>query len=70
MFLNISQTLSEACNFIKKETPTHVFCGKFCEILGTAFLYRTPAVVASEDYPSLSSLFNGKILNFENLFLR
>ena len=34
--------LEKACNFIKKETLTHVFSCKFCEISKNNFCYRTP----------------------------
>ena len=31
----------DACNFIKKESPTQVVSCEFCEILRTRFFYRT-----------------------------
>ena len=36
-----------ACNFIKKETLTQVFCCEFCEISKNTFFHRTPLVAAS-----------------------
>ena len=36
------------CNFIKKETPAHVFSYKFCEIFKNTFFYGIPSVAASE----------------------
>ena len=38
----------EACNFIKKETPTQVFSSEFCEISKNTSFHRTPPVAASE----------------------
>ena len=43
MFLEISQ----ACNFIKKETLAQVLSCEFCEISKNTFSYRTPPVTAS-----------------------
>ena len=37
----------EACNFIKKETPTQVFSCVFHKIFKKTFFYRTPPVAAS-----------------------
>ena len=34
----------QTCIFIKKETLTHVFCCKFCDIFKNTFFYRTPLV--------------------------
>ena len=34
-----------ACNFLKKETLTHVFSCEFCEISKNTFFYRTPLVL-------------------------
>ena len=56
MFLEISQNsqksicarvsllnkVTEACNFIKKETLSQRFSCKFCEIYKNTFFYRTP----------------------------
>ena len=39
---------SQACNFIKKESPAQMFSCGFCEFLRTPFFYRTPPVAASE----------------------
>ena len=55
VFLKISQNSQEntcatvpfffqTCIFIKKETLTHVFCCKFCDIFKNTFFYRTPLV--------------------------
>ena len=55
VFLKISQNSQEntcatvpfffqTCIFIKKETLTHVFCCKFCDIFQNTFFYRTPLV--------------------------
>ena len=44
-FLMTLQT--EACNFIKEGTLTHVFSGEFCEISMSTFSYRTFPVAAS-----------------------
>ena len=41
MFLEISQNLLQACNFIKKETLTQVFSCKFWEISNNTFLQST-----------------------------
>ena len=43
LFLEISQ----ACNFIKKETLAQVFSWEFCENSNDIFLHRTPLVAAS-----------------------
>ena len=40
--------LSEACNFIKKETLAQVFSCEFCEISKNTFFHRTPPAAASE----------------------
>ena len=40
--------LSQACNFIKKETLAQVFFCEFCEISENTFSYKTPPVAASE----------------------
>ena len=37
----------QACDFIKKETPTQNFSCDFCEILKNILFYRTPPVAAS-----------------------
>ena len=34
------QSRSDACNFIRIETQTHVFCCEFCEIFKTSFFYN------------------------------
>ena len=55
VFLEISQNsqentcarVSEACNFIKKETLAQVFSCEFCEISKNPFSYRTLTVAAS-----------------------
>ena len=38
-----------ACNLIKKETPTQMFSCENCETFKNTFFYRTPLVVASEE---------------------
>ena len=40
----LNYCLAKACNFLKKETLTHVFCCEFCEISKNNFCYRTPPV--------------------------
>ena len=40
-------SMSEVCNFIKKETMAHFFSGEFCKIFKKTFFYRTPLVAAS-----------------------
>ena len=35
--------LKNFTNFIKKETPTHVFSCIFCEIFKNTYFYRTPS---------------------------
>ena len=69
VFLKISQNLDEnactgvsflkklqACNFIKKETPTQVFFCKFCKIFKSTFFHRTPPVAASESGRKICAL--------------
>ena len=41
------KSISESCNFIKKETLAQVFSCEFCEIFKNTFYYRTPLIVAS-----------------------
>ena len=41
------QALTQACNFIKKETLAQVFFYEFCEIFKNIFFHRTPLVDAS-----------------------
>ena len=55
MFLEISQ----ACNFIKKETLAQVFSCEFCESSKNTFSYRTPSLAAS-----INRKFNPQIGNF------
>ena len=38
----------QACNFIEKDTLTHVFSCEFCEICKNTFSYRTPPLAASD----------------------
>ena len=38
----------QACNFIKKKSPTHLFSCKICELSNDIFSYRTPSLAASE----------------------
>ena len=40
--------MSEACNFIKKETLAQVFSCETCEISQNTFSYRTATVAASD----------------------
>ena len=55
VFLEISENsqantcvrVSEACNFIKKETLAQVFSCEFCKISKNTFSYKTPPVAAS-----------------------
>ena len=39
---------AQACNFIKKETPTQVFSCEICGIFENTFFYRTPSVAVSQ----------------------
>ena len=39
---------ASACNFIKKETLTQVFCSGFYEISKNTFSYKTPPVTTSD----------------------
>ena len=50
--------LSEAANFIKKETLAQVFSREFCEICKNTFFYRTPLVAASEICQILDFFFS------------
>ena len=43
-----NETMPQACNFIKKETPAQVFSCEFCEISKNTYFHRTPLVAASE----------------------
>ena len=42
-----NKLISEACNFIKKETLAQVLSCEFCEISKNTFFDRTPLVAAS-----------------------
>ena len=44
---------SEACNFIKKETPTQVLSCEFCEIFENTNFHRTSPVAVSKFLPLL-----------------
>ena len=37
---------ASACNFVKKETPAHVYSREFCEISKNTFSYRPPPLAA------------------------
>ena len=37
----------EACNFIRKETPTEAFSCQFCEVFKNTFFHGTPPIAAS-----------------------
>ena len=45
-FAKLTGKQASACNFIKKETLTQVFC----EISKNTFSYRTPPVAASDSF--------------------
>ena len=45
--------ISEACNFIKKETLAQVFSCEFCEISKNSFFHGRPLVAASIVVPNL-----------------
>ena len=55
VFLKVSQTVQETCNFIKK-TPIRVFSCQVCEIFKNTVSYRTPPVTASAP-PVTASVF-------------
>ena len=48
---------AKACNFLKKETLTHVFSCEFCEISENSFCYRTSPVDAFDFTKVLRHLF-------------
>ena len=48
-FFDLDMFLTEACNFIKKETLAQVFSCEFCEISKNTFFDRIPLVAASVD---------------------
>ena len=41
--------MPEACNFVKKETPTQAFSCEPCKIFKNTFFYRTPLVAQKID---------------------
>ena len=43
----VDVSVSEACNFIKKETTAEVFSCDFCEIFKNIFTIEKPPVAAS-----------------------
>ena len=49
--------VSQACNFIKKETLAQVFSCKFCEISKNTFSNRTPPVATSGDWSTMKKIF-------------
>ena len=53
----LNYCLAKACNFLKKETLTHVFCCEFCEISKNNFCYRTTPAAASDFTKVLGHLF-------------
>ena len=46
--LLLALNISEACNFIKKETLVQVFSYEFCEISKNIFSHRTSPVAVSQ----------------------
>ena len=57
MFLEISPNSQEntyaRVSFIKKEPPAQVFSCEFWDIFKNTFWYRTPPVVASENFVTI-----------------
>ena len=53
-----------ACNFIKKETLTQVFCCEFCEISKNTFSYRTPLMAAFVDIQSAIRFFKRNYFDY------
>ena len=54
-FSFLKKLQADVCNFIKKETLAQVLSCEFCENFKNTFLYRTPAVAASDVLCSRSS---------------
>ena len=55
----------EACNFIQKETPTRVFCCKFCKIFKSTYFVEYLRTAASEDKKIAWKSYYEKLLNKE-----
>ena len=54
----MSETLSDSCNLIKKETMAELFSCDFCEIFKDTFFYRTTSFAASVKIYQLKILQN------------
>ena len=44
-----NKVAGDACNFVKKDSPSQVFSCKFCEIFKNTNFNRTPPVPAFDD---------------------
>ena len=45
--IKLVNKVNKVNDFIKKETPTQMFCCEYCEIFKNSSFYRTPTVAAS-----------------------